>query len=69
MSVDRHPTEQKPPSPSSWRCGRSGMRDTSVLRAFETVPRSRFVPHRFADLAMRDVALPIACGQSTPRPL
>lgn len=46
----------------------SGLRDTAVLRAFETVPRSRFVPRRFVDLAMRDVALPIACGQSTIAP-
>jgi protein-L-isoaspartate(D-aspartate) O-methyltransferase len=46
----------------------SGLRDTGVLRAFETVPRSRFVPRRFVDLALRDVALPIACGQSTIAP-
>lgn len=45
-----------------------GLRDTAVLRAFETVPRSRFVPRRFADLALTDVALPIACGQSTLAP-
>ena len=45
-----------------------GLRDTDVLRAFETVPRSRFVPRRFVDLALTDVALPIACGQSTLAP-
>ena len=45
-----------------------GLRDTGVLRAFETVPRSRFVPRRFVDLALRDVALPIPCGQSTIAP-
>jgi protein-L-isoaspartate(D-aspartate) O-methyltransferase len=45
-----------------------GLRDTAVLRAFETVPRGRFVPRRFADLALTDVALPIACGQSTLAP-
>lgn len=45
-----------------------GLRSTDVLRAFETVPRARFVPHRFVDLARRDVALPIACGQSTIAP-
>ena len=39
-------------SPSSWRCARKGLRDTDVLRAFETVPRSRFVPRRFVDLAL-----------------
>src|SRR6476661_4986841 len=45
-----------------------GLRDTRVLSAFETVPRSRFVPQRFIDLAMTDVSLPIACGQSTLAP-
>ncbi len=47
---------------------RKGLRDTAVLRAFETVPRSRFAPHRLADLALSDIALPIACGQSTTAP-
>jgi protein-L-isoaspartate(D-aspartate) O-methyltransferase len=47
---------------------RKGLRDTAVLRAFETVPRSRFAPHRLADLALSDIALPIACGQSTNAP-
>jgi protein-L-isoaspartate(D-aspartate) O-methyltransferase len=45
-----------------------GLRDTDVLRAFETVPRSRFVPRRFADVALTDIALPIACGQTTLAP-
>jgi protein-L-isoaspartate(D-aspartate) O-methyltransferase len=45
-----------------------GLRDTSILRAFETVPRGRFVPRRFIDLALTDVALPIACGQTTLAP-
>ncbi len=45
-----------------------GIRDTGVLRALETVPREQFVPRRFIDLAGRDVALPLACGQSTPSP-
>ena len=45
-----------------------GLRDTDVLRAFETVPRSRFVPRRYVDLAYADLALPIACGQSTLAP-
>ena len=60
--------EGRGPSRSCWRSGRKGLRDTGVLRAFETVPRSRFVPRRFVDLALRDVALPIACGQSTMAP-
>lgn len=46
-----------------------GIAGTDVLRALETVPRELFVPHRHADLAWRDVALPIACGQTMPAPV
>ncbi len=46
-----------------------GVRDTSVLRALETVPRELFAPHRFADLALRDIALPIGWGQIMPEPM
>ena len=45
-----------------------GIGDLAVLRALETVPRENFVPHRYADLANRDMALPIACGQTMPEP-
>ena len=45
-----------------------GISDVDVLRALETVPRHLFVPHLYADLAWRDVALPIACGQTMPEP-
>jgi protein-L-isoaspartate(D-aspartate) O-methyltransferase len=45
-----------------------GIADVSVLRALETVPREKFVPHRHVDLALRDIALPIACGQTMPEP-
>ncbi len=45
-----------------------GLHDTDVLRAFETVPRSRFVPRRFVDVALADIALPIACGQTMLAP-
>ena len=45
-----------------------GIGDLDVLRALETVPRENFVPHRYADLANRDMALPIACGQTMPEP-
>lgn len=45
-----------------------GIRDLDVLRAIERVPRQVFVPHRYADLAKRDVALPIGCGQTMPEP-
>lgn len=43
-----------------------GIRNLDVLRAIEQVPRSAFVPHRYADLALRDVALPLDCGQTIP---
>ncbi len=46
-----------------------GIADTAVLRALETVPRENFAPHRFADLALRDIALPIPCGQIMPEPM
>ena len=43
-----------------------GISDVSVLRAIETTPRELFVPHRYRDLALRDMALPIPCGQTMP---
>ncbi len=43
-----------------------GISDVSVLRALETTPRELFVPHRYRDLALRDMALPIPCGQTMP---
>jgi protein-L-isoaspartate(D-aspartate) O-methyltransferase len=45
-----------------------GVADVDVLRALETVPRLAFVPHRYADLALRDMALPIPCGQTMSEP-
>ena len=45
-----------------------GIQDLNLLRAVETVPREIFVPHRFADLARRPVALPLRCGQTLPEP-
>lgn len=45
-----------------------GIRDISVLRAMESVPRDSFVPHRYADLAARDIALPLPCGQTMTEP-
>jgi protein-L-isoaspartate(D-aspartate) O-methyltransferase len=45
-----------------------GIGDLDVLRALEKVPREMFVPHRYADLALRNVALPIGCGQTMPEP-
>jgi protein-L-isoaspartate(D-aspartate) O-methyltransferase len=45
-----------------------GVGDTAILRAMELVPREIFAPRRFADLSRRDVALPLACGQSMTAP-
>jgi protein-L-isoaspartate(D-aspartate) O-methyltransferase len=46
----------------------AGVRDVDVLRAIETVPREIFVPYRLRDLAARNCALPIACGQTMAAP-
>ena len=43
-----------------------GIQDLALLRALENVPREIFVPHRFADLARRAIALPLRCGQTLP---
>ncbi len=45
-----------------------GVDDLELLRALERVPRALFVPQQFADIALRDVALPIGCGQTSPPP-
>jgi protein-L-isoaspartate(D-aspartate) O-methyltransferase len=45
-----------------------GIQDLEVLRALETIPREIFVPHRYVDLARRDLALPLRCGQTLPEP-
>ncbi len=45
---------------------RAGVRDVAIMRAIERRPRGPFAPHRFRDLADRDMALPIDCGQSMP---
>ena len=45
-----------------------GIRNTEILRSIEKVPREAFVPHQLADLAQRDLPLPIACGQTMTAP-
>ncbi|MEK4034323.1 methyltransferase domain-containing protein [Methylocystis sp. IM3] len=47
---------------------RAGVRDISVMRAFESVPREEFVPYRYRDLANRNISLPLGCGQTMSRP-
>ncbi|MCJ2032302.1 protein-L-isoaspartate O-methyltransferase [Methylobacterium sp. J-043] len=45
-----------------------GVRDTAVLRAMEQVPRERFAPPALRPHARRDIALPLACGQTMTAP-
>lgn len=45
-----------------------GIGDRAVLRAMERVPRERFAPTRFADLARQDVSVPLPCGQTMTAP-
>lgn len=45
-----------------------GLRDTALLRAFERVPRARFAPPEYRDLARRDIALPLPCGGAMTAP-
>lgn len=46
----------------------AGVRDISVMRAIEAVPREVFAPYKFRDLANRNMALPLGCGQTMSRP-
>jgi protein-L-isoaspartate(D-aspartate) O-methyltransferase len=50
------------------RLRRAGVREIAVMRAIERAPRELFAPHRFRDLAGRNMALPIGCGQTMPAP-
>jgi protein-L-isoaspartate(D-aspartate) O-methyltransferase len=45
-----------------------GIGDLRILRAMELMPRALFMPQRYADIAARDIALPIGCGQTSPPP-
>jgi len=45
-----------------------GVRDLNLLRALERAPRALFAPQRYGDIAVRDIALPIGCGQTAPPP-
>lgn len=46
----------------------AGITENALLNAIESIPRDRFVPADFSEHAYDDVALPIACGQTTSRP-
>ena len=45
-----------------------GIDDLRLLRALERAPRALFMPQRYADIAGRDIALPIGSGQTAPPP-
>ena len=45
-----------------------GVSDIRLLRALERAPRALFMPRRYADIAAKDIALPIGCGQTAPPP-
>ncbi|MDE3060519.1 MAG: protein-L-isoaspartate(D-aspartate) O-methyltransferase [Pseudomonadota bacterium] len=46
----------------------SGIQNTQVLAAIESVPRELFVEEAFREHAWEDTALPIACGQTISQP-
>lgn len=46
----------------------SGITDTRILSAMESVPRELFVPDHFRDKAYEDTALPIDSGQTISQP-
>ncbi|MEQ3747523.1 MAG: methyltransferase domain-containing protein [Henriciella sp.] len=48
---------------------RQGITDDAVLTALETVDRGVFVSPGLASMGGEDCSLPIACGQSIPRPV
>jgi protein-L-isoaspartate(D-aspartate) O-methyltransferase len=48
---------------------RQGITNDAVLSALETVDRGAFVDGKLAELANEDCSVPIACGQTIPRPL
>ena len=48
---------------------RQGITDDGVLTGMETVDRGAFVDEGLRNLVAKDCALPIACGQTIPRPI
>ncbi|RTL54593.1 MAG: protein-L-isoaspartate(D-aspartate) O-methyltransferase [Bradyrhizobiaceae bacterium] len=61
---------QVPPEKMSFQLGlrRRGISDQAVLRAMEEVPRELFVDVGDRDVAYRDTALGISCGQTISQP-
>ena len=50
------------------RLREAGIRDLTVLQAFDQVPRHMFVPELFESRAYADEALPLGHGQTISRP-
>lgn len=46
----------------------AGVTDIKVLSVMENILRSQFIGHTFRTHAFDDIALPIACGQTTTQP-
>ena len=46
----------------------TGVTDSNVLIAMENIPRDIFIGKTFISHAFEDIALPIACGQTTTQP-
>ena len=68
MSVAATESEARDRAQFTLRMRQLGLSDVRVLRALERTPRSFFVPQRYADIAARDIALPIGGGQTAPPP-
>ncbi len=45
-----------------------GFRDLALLRALETIPRENFAGAAYADMVLRDTAIPLPCGQTMEPP-
>lgn len=46
----------------------AGVTDPKTLAALERTPRAHFAPEHLVGLALDDVALPLACGQTMTKP-
>ena len=68
MQAAASETEARDRAQFTLRMRQRGLANIRVLRALERTPRSFFVPQRYADIAARDIALPIGGGQTAPPP-
>jgi protein-L-isoaspartate(D-aspartate) O-methyltransferase len=73
-ALETQPEADATPGPAEAKMGfllrlrARGISDVNLLRALETAPREAFAPFRYRDLALRDVAIPLPCGQTMPEP-